>query len=139
MNKKHIVTLVVVAVVFAGGGFFGGMQYQKSKTPAMSALRGQGGQFAGGRGMRGSAAGGGFVGGKIISKDDKSITVQLQSGGSKIVFYSSSTQISKPAPVQASDLATGQTVIVSGQANADGSVAAQTIQIRPDNPTPPAQ
>lgn len=136
MDKKHIITLVVVAVVFAAAGFFGGMQYQKSKTPAV-ALRGQGGQFAG-RAGRGGANGGGFASGQIIAKDDKSITVKMASG-SKIVFYSASTQISKPAPVQAADLATGQTVIISGQADSDGSIAAQTIQIRPENPTPQAQ
>ena len=135
--KKQLVITIVVALIVGGAGFVGGMQYQKRKTPAAAAAQGQRGQFGGGRGTRGGANGGGFVGGQIISKDDKSITISTMGGGSKIVFYSASTQISKPAPAQAGDLAVGQMVIVSGQADSTGSVTAQTIQIRPDNPARP--
>jgi hypothetical protein len=42
--------------------------------------------------MRGGAA---FVRGEIIDKDEMSITVELVEGGSKLVFYSDSTQILK--------------------------------------------
>lgn len=31
MTSKQWIILIVVAVVFAGGGFFGGMKYQASK------------------------------------------------------------------------------------------------------------
>lgn len=143
MSKKQILIGVGIAIVFGAGGFFGGMQYQKSKAPAgfgnlTAAQRAQFAQRAGaagataGAGRRGGSAGGagGFAAGQILSKDDKSITISLMGGGSKIVYFATSTQISKPAPVQPSDLATGQNVIVSGSANSDGSVTAQTIQIR---------
>jgi hypothetical protein len=135
MNKS-IITIVVVAVFFGAGGFFGGMQYQKNQT--------QGG-FAGftagnsngqrldsvTSGRRGQGSGGGMINGDIIAKDDKSITVKSRDGGSKIVFYSGSTQISQMAAATADALAVGQSIMVQGTINADGSAVAQSIQLRP--------
>ena len=54
MTSKQWVSLVIVAVVFAGGGFFGGVKYEASKKPAVTASRS--GQFAG------TGAAGGFGG-----------------------------------------------------------------------------
>jgi|SRR5579872_448061 len=133
MNKKIIMGLVVV--VIAAAAFFGGVFYQKNKTAkAATATSGQGQrQFgAGGGRFRGANGTGGFVGGQIIAKDDKSITVQLPNNtGSKIVFFSGSSQILKSASGSSSDLAVGQQVVVMGTTNSDGSVTAQNIQIRP--------
>jgi hypothetical protein len=71
------------------------------------------------------------VAGEIISKDDKSITVKLQDGSSKIVMLSTTTQINKAQTVDATSLVVGETVRVIGNVNADGSVTAQDIQINP--------
>jgi hypothetical protein len=35
MDKKYIGIVIVVAVIFGAGGFFGGAKYQKSKIPAV--------------------------------------------------------------------------------------------------------
>lgn len=149
--NKNIIIPVVVGIAMAGAGFFGGMQFQKSKainpqnfanlTPEQrqQMFQGRGGQmgggFAGGRANGGQPGGAGaFTAGEIINKDDKSITVKMPDGGSKIVFYSNTTAVGKTAQGTASDLAVGGQVTITGSANSDGSVTAQNIQIRPNAP-----
>jgi hypothetical protein len=128
--KNNLVITILVAVVTLGAGFFGGMKYQQGKQPQMGQFRRTVGTGTpGNRTMGGNA----FrpVDGQIISSDDKSITVKLQDGSSKIVFVSDQTQINKASSATKSDLTTGQTVAVFGQTNADGSVTAQNIQLNP--------
>lgn len=156
MTNKNVITTIVVALVVGGIGFFGGMKYGQSRALSPQVLQsmtqaqrqqlfssfsggqggGAGGAGFGGRrnGGAGSQGGAGFVNGQVISKDDKSITVKLNSGGSKIVFYSSTTNVGKTVQGSASDLAVGDNVVVNGTANSDGSVTAQNVQIRPAMP-----
>lgn len=72
-----------------------------------------------------------MVAGEIISKDEKSVTVKLRDGGSKIVFYYDGTKIDKFVSGNAADLEVGKNVVVSGTTNFDGSVTAQSVQVRP--------
>ena len=146
MKNNSVVVGVVIAVVFAGVGFFSGMKYQASTVTARGAFAGGSGGFssgtAGARGGRGAGFGGaGAVFGTIISKDANGITVQLggpgatstngTATGSKIVLVNDSTQITKMAAGSLSDLTVGEAVTASGSTNADGSVTATVIQIRP--------
>jgi hypothetical protein len=152
MHKKCISITIIAVIVIGAGMFYAGMQYGTSKAKAAQVVsRGNfggaaganGGQRSGGAqggqaGQRagGGVAGGGFVNGSVISKDNTSITVKAQDGSSKIVFFSDSTTIGKTTSGSASDLNTGQQVMINGKANSDGSVTAQNIQIRPDQPAP---
>lgn len=147
MNKKTI--LVVVAVLLVGGAaFYGGMIYDKNKSgPAAGGPSGfqnlsaeqrqqlmQNGGLGGRGGMGGGPGGqnGGFVAGEVLSKDDKSLTVKLPDGGSKIIFYSGTTAVSKMTAGSMGDVSVGSSVTVIGSNNSDGSVTATSIQIRPD-------
>lgn len=132
--KKNQIKIVAGIVVVAGLTFFAGLSYGKgSASPQVQTgqlgSRNFGGQSQGGM-MRGGQAGN-FAGGEIISLDDKSITVKLRDGSSKIVFLSGATEILKFATGTISDLSVNEQVTVSGLANNDGSITAQSIQIRP--------
>lgn len=74
----------------------------------------------------------GFVSGEIISKDDGNITIKLPDGGSRIIFYSSSTAIEMFVTGSAENLLTGKMVSVNGTSSGDGSVVARSIQLRPE-------
>jgi len=71
------------------------------------------------------------VNGGVISVDEKLITVKLPDSSSKIVIVSETTQINKVEQVIRQDLKVGEKVVVFGQENSDGSLAAQNIQINP--------
>lgn len=120
---------VLAAIVFGAGGFFGGMQYQKNQALQLRQLNGQGGNQ--GQGRRFGANGTRPTAGDIISADDKSITVKMMDGSSKIVILSDKTQINKAATATKSDLKVGERVAVFGTDNSDGSVTAANIQLNP--------
>jgi len=124
-NKTVIIALLIVFVVGAGG-FFAGMKYQQSKSPRFGNFQG-----AGNRQFQQRAQGFRPVNGEIISADEKSITVKLQDGSSKIVILSDTTTISKSADATKADLKVGEKVAVFGTENSDGSVTAQNIQLNP--------
>ncbi len=151
MNKL-IISIIVVAIVVGGGAFYGGIKYTESKNPRRLSQvdfqslqnlspeqRQQRLQELGmsGGGFRGrDRNGGGFATGEIISKDDKSITIKMRDGGSRIIFYSDTTEVGKFVNGSASDLEVGKNVSVNGTTNSDGSITAQSIQLRPNPPTP---
>lgn len=145
MNKKSIVIVLCVAVLAGGVSFYGGMKYGQINPPA-------GGQSAGvgfanlspeerqarlqqsglnNRGQGGMRTAGGFIAGEILSKDEKSITIKMQDGGSKIVFFSDTTKVMKLTEGSSGDFLIGKQVSVNGTANSDGSITAQSIQMRP--------
>jgi len=159
--KNKILLIVAVAVIAAGGAFYGGMIYAKKGTSGIKGFSAQGGaafggqdfgnlsaadrqarfaemgQRAGGKGAaRVGGAGGGMASGEILSKDDKSITLKLGESGTKIIFFSDTSEITKSVAGAAADLEVGKTVMVSGTANEDGSITAKTIQLRPATPQP---
>lgn len=150
MKKSHIAigAVIVIAAFFAGMKFGQGgvgkmtaADFQKlsptEQQQALQSLRGSGGfggrtggTRTGGTGSPQAGGGSDFTSGDILSTDSQSITVKLRDGSSKIVFFSSSTAITKSASGAADDLKTGTQIMVSGTTNSDGSITAQTIQVR---------
>lgn len=127
-NKNVWIIPIVIGMIAAGAGFFGGMQYQKSVR--VQVFRQFGAGVPGGARPR---AGGNFrpVAGDVIKSDEKSITVKLTDGSSKIVLLSDATIISKSTEATIAAIGIGEKVAVFGTDNTDGSVTAQNIQINP--------
>lgn len=134
MNKT-LLSIIVIAVIVGGGAFYSGMKYAENKSVLDRQQRfGQtvGTNIGGQSGFRGGQrGGGGLVSGDIISKDSQSITIKMRDGGSKIVFFSDSTKISKSVDGSLKDLEIGKNISANGNDNSDGSITAQSIQIRP--------
>jgi Domain of unknown function (DUF5666) len=133
-------TMVVVAGLGCLGGIFLGEHYGSSGGSAASAFRG----FAGAAGTPSTGTGGtssssGFAGrgaglfgsggtfGTIKLVDGNIVYVQTATGDIVQVSTSAATKvtISSSAPVK--DLLPGETVIVEGTKNANGSIAATSI------------
>lgn len=141
-----MIPLMVVGCIVVGGlSFFGGMKYEQTKSSAngrqinfqnlspeerQQRFQQMGGNGNGARRIGNGQIGGGFVNGEVLSKDDKSITLKLVDGGSKILFLSSSTTIMQATPGTVNDIQVGQTISANGNTNSDGSISAQMIQLR---------
>lgn len=146
--KKMLPVFVVLLVLVGGGSFYGGMKYSDSKRAAGFAANMAGGanfragNMPGGGAPRGPGMGAGntrgvgFATGEILFKDDNSITIKLRDGGSQIIFFSTSTQIMKSPVGATGDLKVGESITANGSSNQDGSVTAQSIQLRPVTTTP---
>ncbi|MBU6500609.1 MAG: hypothetical protein KGJ89_04100 [Patescibacteria group bacterium] len=139
-TKKHLTITIVVIVVAVVVSFYGGMLYGKSSS-ASSRFGGnlseaQRAQFQGGAGGRSGqfGQGGGILSGDIVAKDNQSITLKTRDGSSHIIFYSTSTRVIKPSPASMDDVVNGISVLITGTANSDGSLTAQSIQVRGSQP-----
>jgi len=133
MKQKNILMLAVGVLVAFGVGFYAGIFYQKGKSPQFSRngfIRGNGSQTNGGRSV-GQQVGFRPVVGEIISLDEKSVTVKLNDGSSKIVLYGGSTAINKETEAVRDDLAVGATISAFGTENSDGSLSATSISLNP--------
>ncbi len=128
MNKQTQIIISVIALsVVAGGAFYGGMFYKGSQIPQRNSQR------AGVNGAR-FQTGASFVNGTVLSMDNQSIAVKGRDGSSRIVFYSGTTEVGKFVNGATSDLKNGENITVTGKVNSDGSITAQSIQIRPPLP-----
>jgi cytochrome c-type biogenesis protein CcmE len=150
INPKLIAVITVVVIIVAGASFYGGMKYGQTKNRAGFAARGQMPGINNGSQKSGQNKNNGLVMGEIIAKDEKSITVQIgnrglsaaeqasQTGqGTKIIFFSNATKVNMQTEGTTDDLRTGKQITANGTANTDGSITAQSINIRPDVLTQP--
>lgn len=142
-----LVTLLVLAAVFAAGAWtheaFGSSSPstparaggQSGTQPTGRTGAGGYGQFGqGGYGQGGYGQGGGtrFAGGRgttgtIERVDGGTITVKTAQGSEVTVSTSDSTTVAVSKPGKLTDLKPGATVVVQGQADQNGTVAAQAI------------
>lgn len=132
-NTRLIIGTLLIVIGITG--FFAGMKYQQSKVPSITDMPsaamhgGMPGQRdpAGARGMNNS----GMISGEIIDKDETSITVKQADESTKIILLSEDTGVNKTSEGSIDDLETGETVMIIGQENPDGSISAVNIQLNP--------
>jgi len=133
MKNKNVIiytSLLVGIIVFYGGFFYGKSSTKSAMGNRTQFTSGQTGGRSSVNRAQGGMRGNGFVMGEILSKDTTGFIVKLMDGGSKIIFTSASTTVLKTTPGSIADISIGTNVMVQGGVNADGSVTAQSVQIR---------
>lgn len=126
--KNNLIFYILVGVISLGVGFYGGILYQKNtqqqRFSQFGMSGGRQGQFQG-RFNNGTRP----VSGKIIKKDQDSITIKTQNGSTRLILLSSQTTVSKSQKTTIDELKENENVFVIGQENSDGSITAENIQI----------
>ena len=125
MNKP---IKIILGLIVAAGLFYGGVSYGQSVASATNGGRTGSTSFTGTGSFSGRTGGGATVG-TVVSSDATSITIALKSG-SVVAFYSTSTPITKITSGSVGDITAGANITVLGTTNSDGSVTANSIQIR---------
>lgn len=125
------VAFIAVAVV----AFFAGVQTQKVRSRAAAAgpsQYGQNGGFAGGGAARGGFRRRGTIG-TVSSINGNTLVVKTQSGVSTNVSLANNPTIitSTGTTGSASDIHTGDSVVVRGATGSDGTVTAQQVRVNP--------
>ena len=142
MKNSNVVIIGIIAIVFAALGFFSGMKYQQTKIPSFSrnnvqGMMGQNEKLSNGTGTKNIRTGMGATNenglrmGTIAGMDETSITLKMQDGSSKIIILAESTTYKKTAEAVKDNVQVGDTVVITGTTNTDGSITAQQIQINP--------
>ncbi len=146
MKKNNVIIIVIATLILSGTiGFFIGKKYQnRNQSTSISPFGNFGNNRFGNRQSSNSQitgqpqnnnrmGGPQQVIGEILNQDDKSITVKMIDGSSKIVFVNDTTTISKSSTATKTDLKVGEKVAVFGPENTDGSVTANNIQLNPSS------
>lgn len=128
------VTPVLALVAAVGVGLFGGVLIGQN-TASASTSGGftppdgagfPGGEFPGAGGQPGAGGLGGVTSGTITGIDGDTVTLELAEGSTVTVTASSTTTVTTTSDAAVSDLATGDTVTVFGEADDKGNVASAT-------------
>lgn len=144
MNKTvKIILGIVIILAVVGGSFYGGTVYGKSQAqsqvqfaPAGSQAgfaRGQGGFTGRQSNAQGSSTGtqSSLLIGTIKSVSAEGLVVTDRSNNEITIKVAGTTLISKYMNVKITDLAEGETVMISGTKAEDGSYTARSLQVAP--------
>lgn len=134
-NSKFIfpVVLLILGLCFgfAGGYFLKNYQNTKLRENFRSGNTQAGQRFVpngNSEQNRGGMVPGG-VEGEMISIDDKSVTIKMTDGSTKIILLSESTLYLVNSSSKKENLKSGVKVSVFGKTNSDGSLTADRIQL----------
>ncbi len=126
-NKKTLVSAGLI-VVIALGMFYIGAEYEKGKLSKLNSTCSLGKAKKSSKKHSVVTPSANAISGTITAKDDKTVTLKMADGTTKIVDYTAATTVGKNAKSTIADLVIGEEVTVSGQPNADGTFAADNIQ-----------
>ena len=131
LSQKNllIISIIATAIVAGGVGYYSG---SKGNQTAMNSNKSFGGAMGrnGNMPLRGNV-GGGVVSGNVISFQNGMMTVGTRDGASKVVIVTDSTKVLKSVVGVKTDVVVGAPVTILGPQNGDGSVTAESVQIRP--------
>jgi len=142
--KMRIPTAVLLALLVAGGAFWGGVALEKGHTTSTSGFAGLASRFARGTAAGGTgtttktgSTGGGFAGfggastaaatGTVTVIEGNTVYVTSASGSIVKVELTPTTKVTRNASVAVSALKPGDTVVVEGSTAKSGSVSATSI------------
>ncbi len=127
----------LIAVFLMGGGI--GYALPRGRAQPTFPAGSQTGTARGGFTARlGSQVSGGILVGSIAKTANGSLTLSTRDGSSHLVLLAPDTSILKSVAGTTTDLIVGENVLVTGSNNSDGSISAQTIDIRPAGSAPMA-
>ena len=124
-----------LGAAFAGGTWWGRRDAPKAEaTPTAAAASGASGGAGAATGSGGpGGAPGGAAGqattGVVEEISGDTITVRTAAGGTVAIKLQADTQVRQLASASASDIRPGANVVVQGQPDVDGKVAARSVQI----------
>jgi hypothetical protein len=148
------VTITLLMVLFAAGGFIGGVLVQKGQQSGGASVAGSsfagrfGGVGAGTTGVSGTSGGaaarfrglfggggGGAAIGTVSSIDGKTLYVTETSGNTVAVLTTSASKITKSVSVHSGSIHPGDSVVVQGITGAKGKITASSVSDSGDSGT----
>lgn len=124
---------IIVVLAVGGGSFYGGMAFGKQQATTSLAARRSTVQIAGGTGSaaQGQTARSNMLFGEIKEVSADGLVVTDSSGNEITIKVANTTLIEKNMSVKVTDLAEGETVIISGTKASDGTITARSLQVAP--------
>jgi len=135
MNKTIVGITIIALVIGIGVGYLGANTLRPTvtqNTRGNFVAGANGGNFGSMRGAAGAA--GGLLSGTVAKQDAGSLTLNTRDGSSHVVLITPATTVQKSVGGSLSDVVVGNTIIVTGSTNSDGSISASSIQLRPGLP-----
>jgi hypothetical protein len=131
INKQIITSSIITTIIASSIGYYLGTHRVSTQTNIRSgSMMGQGGAMRGGFARGGTS--GGIINGDVVSFTDTILTVKSRDGGSRVILFTGTTKVSKSVEGTRADVKDGSKVLIIGSQNSDGSVTAETVQLRPD-------
>jgi len=147
MNKTlQIIVGLIVLIAVAAGSFYAGTVYAQQQQTAnraaqLASRQGQnpnqnidnadGNAARNQQGGRLGNQGGGGTAGQIQEIDGDTLIVTTRNGNQIKVLVTDTTLIEKYASASTTDLEIGETLVISGSKNEDGSITARSLQVAP--------